>query len=110
MPDLVKASEGAAGERRAGAHGLGQYAAVVATLAVLTLVELGVARTAAIPRTAAVVALVLLAVAKAALIGLFFMHLRSETRILRLTVLAPLLAPAAYGLVLMADAFWRHVR
>jgi len=110
MVEPVSASEAGAREGRAGARGLGQYAAVVATLAVITLVELGVARTAAISRAAAVVALVLLAVAKAALIGLFFMHLRLETRILRLTVLVPLLAPAAYGLVLMADAFWRHLR
>lgn len=108
MADLTRAREGVAGERRVEAHALGQYAAVVAILVVLTLVELGVARTAAIPKTAAIVALVLLAVAKAALIALFFMHLRFETRILKLTVLVPLVAPAAYGLALMADAFWRH--
>ena len=112
MADLVRAREGVAGERRGEAHGLGQYAAIVGILVVLTLVELGVARSAgaAIAKHAAVVALVLLAVAKAALIALFFMHLRFETRILRLTVLVPLLAPAVYGLVLMADSFWRHLR
>jgi len=110
MADVVRATEGVPGERRAEAHGIGQYVAVVGILVVVTLVELGVARTGAIPKDAAIVALVLLAVAKAALIALFFMHLRFETRILRATVLVPLLAPAFYGIVLMADAFWRHLR
>jgi cytochrome c oxidase subunit IV len=110
MADMVRATEGVPGERRAEAHGIGQYVAVVAVLVVITVVELGVSRTAAIPKHAAIVALVLLAIAKAALIALFFMHLRFETRILRATVLVPLLAPAGYGIVLMADALWRHMR
>ena len=38
------------------------------------------------------------------------MHLRYETRILKLTVLGPLVAPAVYGLLLMLDAAWRHMR
>lgn len=91
------------------ARGRGQYLVAFAVLAALTLVELGVAQTAGIPRRAAVVGLVGLAVAKASLIALFYMHLRYETRILRLTVLAPLVAPAVYGLALMADAAWRHL-
>jgi caa(3)-type oxidase subunit IV len=70
----------------------------------------GVATTAGIPRTPAVVALVSLAVAKAALIALFYMHLRFETRILRLTVLGPLVAPAAYGIILMAESASRVLR
>jgi cytochrome c oxidase subunit 4 len=95
---------------RAAAHGRGQYVAVFVVLGVLTLVELGVARTPGISRGAAIPALIALAVAKAALIALFYMHLRFETPILRRTVLAPLLAPAAYGLVLVADAAWRLLR
>lgn len=87
-----------------------QYVVVFAVLGALTLVELGVARSHGIPRTAAVVALVALAVSKAALIALFYMHLRFETRILRLTVLGPLVAPAVYGLVLIAETSWRHLR
>jgi caa(3)-type oxidase subunit IV len=84
--------------------------AVFVGLAILTVVELGVARMPGIARGATVVALVGLAVAKAALIGLFFMHLKEETRVLRWTVLGPLLAPPVYGLVLMADAAWRLLR
>ncbi len=91
-------------------HERAQYLVVVAALAVLTVTELGVSRTQGIARAAAVIALVALAIAKASLIALFFMHLRFETRVLRLTVLGPLLAPAAYGIVLMADAAWRLAR
>ena len=87
-----------------------QYVVVFGVLSVLTLVELGVATTTGIARTAVVVALVSLAVAKAALIALFYMHLRFETGILRLTVLGPLVAPAVYGIVLIAEAGVRTLR
>jgi cytochrome c oxidase subunit 4 len=81
---------------------------VFVVLAVLTGVELGVALSAGIPKAAVVVALVALALSKAALIALFYMHLRFETRILRLTVFGPLVAPAVYGMVLIAETAWRH--
>jgi cytochrome c oxidase subunit 4 len=97
------------GTARGAAH-RAQYLVVFVVLGALTLVELGVARTAGIPKTAVVVALVTLAVAKAALIALFYMHLRFETRILRLTVLGPLVAPAVYGLILIAEAGARAMR
>lgn len=86
------------------------YAAVFGVLGVLTLVELGVARTPGIPRMGVVVALVTLAIAKAALIALFYMHLRYETRILRLTVLVPLVAPGIFALILIAEAGARALR
>jgi len=94
----------------AGATRPRQYVVVFALLGVVTLMELGVAGTSGIPRAAAVTALVALALAKAALIALFYMHLRFETRILRLTVLAPLLAPAALGVILIAEAATRSMR
>jgi cytochrome c oxidase subunit 4 len=87
-----------------------QYVVVFVVLGVLTLVELGVARTPGIAKPAVVLALVALAVAKAALIALFYMHLRFETRLLRITVLGPLVAPAIYGIILMAEAGTRVVR
>ncbi len=86
------------------------YAAVFAGLVALTALEVGVVRAPGIGHTATVVALVGLAGVKAALIGLVFMHLRYETRILRGTVLLPLLAPVVYALALMADAAWRMLR
>lgn len=91
-------------------HGGKEAAAVFAGLVVLTALELGVSRAPGVGRGAVVAALVGLAVAKASLIALFFMHLRYETRILRLTVLAPLVAPAVYALAVMADASWRLLR
>ena len=83
---------------------------VFVVLGVLTLVELGVVRTSGIATIGVRTALVTLAVAKAALIALFYMHLRFETRILRLTVLAPLVTPAIYGLVLIAESGARAAR
>ncbi|MFL5299338.1 MAG: cytochrome C oxidase subunit IV family protein [Anaeromyxobacteraceae bacterium] len=93
-----------------GATRRAQYVVVFVVLGLLTLVELGVARTPGISRAAVVLALVGLAVAKAALIALFYMHLRFETGLLRLTVLGPLVAPAVYGIVLMAEAGTRTLR
>jgi cytochrome c oxidase subunit IV len=86
------------------------YLVAFAVLVALTLVEIGVVRSGGIPHRAAVVALIAIATAKAALIALFYMHLRYETRILKLTVLGPLVAAAVFGLLLMLDAAWRHMR
>ncbi|GEJ56786.1 cytochrome C oxidase subunit IV family protein [Anaeromyxobacter diazotrophicus] len=80
--------------------------AVFAGLVVMTLAEVAVASASGVARGPRMVALILLAVAKAVLVGLFFMHLRYETRILRLTVFGPLVAPAAYALALVAEAAW----
>jgi cytochrome c oxidase subunit 4 len=87
-----------------------QYVIVFGVLSALTLVEVGVATTGGIARPAAIVALLAIAVAKAALIALFYMHLRFETGILRWTVLGPLVAPAAYGIILMLEAGTRALR
>ena len=78
-------------------------------LVLATALELTLAR-ADLPVGAVRVALVGLAVGKAAVIALVFMHLRHETRALRVTVFGPLAAPALYGLVLVADAAWRFLR
>jgi len=80
--------------------------AIFAVLVVLTVAEVLVSRLHA-GRAPVITALVGLAIAKAGLVGLFFMHLRHETRVLRWTVLGPLVAPGLYGLVLAADAAWR---
>jgi caa(3)-type oxidase subunit IV len=86
-----------------------QVVKVFVALLAMTLVEVAVATSSA-GRGAVVTALVGLAVAKAALVGLFFMHLRQETPVLRWTALGPLLAPGVYGIVLAADAAWRVLR
>jgi cytochrome c oxidase subunit 4 len=108
VTDHARSEPHASGAR--GAAHRRQYLVVFVVLAVLTVVELGVASTTGIPGTAALVAFVLLALAKAALIALFYMHLRFETRVLRATALAPLFAPAAYGVILIAEAATRSLR
>ena len=84
-----------------------EYWTIFAALTVLTVLEVGLVYVPGIAKGLMLSALVLLAVAKAALVGLFFMHLRHETRGLRLTVAIPLATPAVYALVLIADAVWR---
>jgi cytochrome c oxidase subunit IV len=84
-----------------------EYWVVFLALAVLTAIEVGVVYLPGIGKPAMVTALIGLAVSKAALVGLFFMHLKHETRILKLTVLIPMATPAVYALVLIADAAWR---
>ena len=78
-----------------------------AALCILTVAELGVVQVPGIGHRLLISALVLLAVAKAALVLLFFMHLRHEGRALKLTVLGPFVLPAAYAVILMAEAAWR---
>jgi cytochrome c oxidase subunit IV len=108
MSDLAGAERGH--PARGAAHHRVQYVVVFVLLGVLTLVELGVVRTSGIARTAVIVALIAIAISKAALIALFYMHLRFETGILRLTVLVPLVTPAVYGIILIAEAGARAMR
>ncbi len=81
------------------------YFLVFAALTVLTLLELGAASIA--HRGLVVLTLVLLAVAKAALVALFYMHLRYERPIARVVVI-PLMLPALFAAILIAEAHWRH--
>jgi len=52
-------------------------------------------------------ALVLLALTKAGMVALWFMHLKSEFKILRWSVLLPFVFPALYAVVLITEAGWR---
>jgi cytochrome c oxidase subunit IV len=94
----------------AAAHGAiprGQYLRVFAILTVLTVAEIAVVYVPGVARGLLILALTLLALAKAALVLLYFMHLRDESRGLRLTVLIPFALPALFAAVLMAEAVWR---
>ncbi len=84
-----------------------QYLVIFVALAALTAIEVAVVYLPGIPKAPMVLALVGLAVTKAALVGLFYMHLRHETPVLKLTVAIPLLTPAVYAVVLIAEATWR---
>jgi len=87
------------------------YWIVFGTLAVLTVLEILVANPSmGIPKKPMVVALITMALSKASLVGLFFMHLRSERRALKLTVALPFLFPAIYAVILIAEAGWRLIR
>jgi cytochrome c oxidase subunit IV len=83
------------------------YMGVWGVLCVLTVAELGVVYVPGIGRALLALALVLLAVAKAALVLLYFMHLKHETRGLQLTVVGPFMLPALFAAVLIAEASWR---
>jgi cytochrome c oxidase subunit IV len=87
------------------------YWMVFAALAVLTVLEIIVATpSVGVPKKPMVLALITMAVSKAALVGLFFMHLKSEQRALKLTVALPFFFPALYAVILIAEAGWRLIR
>jgi len=83
------------------------YIGIFVALAVLTVLEVGLIYLPGIARGPMVTALVGVAIVKASLVGLFFMHLRDETRALKLTVAVPLMTPGLYAVVLVAEAGWR---
>lgn len=99
------------------AHGAGhhapnrkEYMVIFVVLFVLTVLEVAVAQIPGIGKGFLTISLVSLAVTKAAFVGLFYMHLKHETKILKLSVAIPLSMPAVYAVVLIADAAWRLTR
>ncbi len=87
-----------------------EYFVIFAVLAVLTVIEVAVAKVPGIDRKLMGLALVTLALTKAAIVGLYYMHLKHETRILKWTVAIPVAAPTLYALVLISEAAWRLTR
>lgn len=85
-----------------------QYLAIFAVLTLLTVLEVGVAYVQG-HRHAVMTALFGLAVVKAAFVALFFMHLKWESRVLRLLVVIPLSLPVLYALVLITEGIWRRL-
>ena len=84
-------------------HAEPNYWVVWLALAVLTVIELVIAR---VPNAKAfvIVSLCALALAKAALVALYFMHLKFEKSALILIVLSPLLLSAIMYIGLVPDA------
>jgi caa(3)-type oxidase subunit IV len=103
-------------EKHGAAHGHGhkpdrrEYFVIFGVLFVLTVLEVVIAQIPGLSKVLLGTALVGLALAKAACVGLFYMHLKHETRILRVGVAIPLAAPALYAFVLIAEAAWRLTR
>jgi cytochrome c oxidase subunit 4 len=85
-----------------------QYLVIFGVLALLTALEVGVAYVEG-HRHAVIAALFGLALVKAAFVALYFMHLKWESRVLRLTVAIPLSLPVLYALVLITEAIWRRL-
>jgi cytochrome c oxidase subunit 4 len=85
-----------------------EYWKVFFALAFLTVLEVGVVYMG-VPKTPLFLALSGLALVKASLVGLFFMHLKYETKILRRTVAIPMSIPAFYALILIAEGAWRRL-
>jgi cytochrome c oxidase subunit IV len=84
-----------------------EYWIIFGVLTVLTAIEVGVVYIPGISKTLLAIALVGLAVTKAAIVGLFYMHLKHETKVLQWSVAIPMSVPGIYALVLMAEATWR---
>jgi cytochrome c oxidase subunit IV len=87
-----------------------EYMYVFLALFVLTLLEVAVAQIPGISKTLMAIALIGMAVTKAGIVGLYYMHLKHETRVMRLTVAIPMATPAVYALVLIAEGAWRLAR
>ena len=85
-----------------------EYWTIFGLLFVLTILEVGVVYMH-IPPTPLFLALSGLAVTKAALVFMFFMHMKHETKILRRSVYIPMSFPAFYALVLIAEGAWRRL-
>jgi cytochrome c oxidase subunit 4 len=87
-----------------------EYMVIFAVLFVLTVLEVAVAQIPGIARILVGTALVALALTKAACVGLFYMHLKHETKVLKMTVAIPMATPMVYALILIAEAAWRLTR
>ena len=85
-----------------------QYLQVFAGLAALTALEVA-AVYLHLEKHTLIVVLVLMAVTKAGIVGLFYMHLKSETRTLKYSVAIPMSLPALYAFVLIAEGAWRRL-
>ena len=84
-----------------------EYWIIFAWLTLLTVLEVGLVYIPGISKVLMVIGLFSLAIVKATLVALFFMHLRHETRILRLNIAIPMAVPMFYALVLVTEALWR---
>ena len=83
------------------------YMLIFVFLAVLTGVEVTVAFTA-IPKSIQVLFLIALAIAKATLVGMYYMHLRYEGRVLRFIAVGPLLLAIVLTLPPLVDSIGHH--
>ncbi len=82
------------------------YIGIWVVLAVLTMLELGVAFLENWPKTTIILVLVGLAVWKALLVAMYYMHLRFETTRLRVLALAPLPLAVILVIAVITEYIW----
>jgi cytochrome c oxidase subunit 4 len=86
-----------------------EYWIIFTWLFVLTVLEVGLVYVPGISKALLISGLIMMALVKAALVGFFFMHLKSETVFLKFTVVVPMVFPALYAVVLITEAAWRYL-
>jgi caa(3)-type oxidase subunit IV len=86
-----------------------QYWVIWVWLFALTMLEVGVVYVP-IEAWAMTSALVSMAAVKAGLVGLFYMHLKHETKILQWGVTVPMAIPVLYACVLVLEGAFRMLR
>jgi cytochrome c oxidase subunit 4 len=86
------------------AHKHPNYMAIFWYLAILTVIELAVIFLP-LPKFTIGILLCALALAKAALVAMYFMHLRFETRTLGMVAITPLVIATLLVFVLLPDGF-----
>ena len=82
------------------------YIGIFVMLALLTLVELGVAFLTVFSKPVLILLLIGLAVWKALLVALYFMHLRFETNRVRILVIAPLPLAVIMVMAVITEYVW----
>lgn len=82
------------------------YIAIWVWLAVLTVVEVGVAFMSHFPKLTLMLILIALAIWKAWLVALYFMHLKFERWRLRLVFLVPMPLAAIVVLAVITESIW----
>ena len=87
-------------------HSRKEYIVIFVVLTVLTAIEVGI-KYMSVGRSMMITGLVALALAKATCVALFYMHLKSETRSLKMVVGIPMLFPALYAVVLIVESIAR---
>lgn len=82
------------------------YLGIWVVLAVLTMLELGVAFFENWPKTTIIIVLVFLAVWKAVLVAMYYMHLRFEKNRLRILAIAPLPLAVILVIAVITEFVW----
>jgi cytochrome c oxidase subunit 4 len=108
MANTAHGPEAAAAAAHTGSHSRRPYLVIFGLLFALTILEVIVALPQlGLGKLAKGSALVLLALTKAGMVALWFMHLKSEFKVMRWSIILPFAFPALYAFILIAEAAWR---